>query len=79
MKGTLKKDQDGWSIIYTIVGDSYDATVEVKLQKEDHKDAKEGAVVQFEIFREGDKSLAKLVTRSNNQRVVNEHLKQIIS
>jgi hypothetical protein len=78
MIGKLIKNTDGWVILYTIVGDSYGATVEIKLQEEDYKYAKEDAIVQFEVFNVGNKTLAKLVETSMHQRVVNEHLKQII-
>lgn len=80
MIGTLRKDEDGWSVIYFVTAEDYDtvAKVEMKLCEEDHKYAKDNLRVAFESSKVNGKFVATLVKKDTNQRVINEHLKEII-
>ena len=60
MTGTLRKDEDGWSVIYFVTATDYDAIakVEMKLCEEDHKYAKDNLRVVFESSKVNGKFYA---------------------
>lgn len=80
MTGTLRKDQDGWSVIYFVAAADHDAvaTVEMKLCKEDYVYAKDNLRVEFESSRVDGKFVANLIKSDPYKRIINDQLKQII-
>jgi hypothetical protein len=80
MRGTVRKDQDGWSVVYFVTAEECDAVarVEMKLHEDDHQYVKHEDSIQFEAVKVGSKFVAKLVKNDVHQRVINEHVKQAI-
>ena len=73
MTGTLRKDEDGWSVIYFVTAADYDAIakVEMKLCEEDYTYAKDGLRVEFESSKVGGKFVANLIKRDPYKRIIN--------
>lgn len=80
MKGTIRKDQDGWSVVYFVTAEDCDAVarVEMKLHKEDHEHVNHGDLVDFEAVKVGKKLVAKLERVTTHKREINDHLKQVV-
>ena len=80
MRGTIRKDQDGWSVVYFVTAEDCDAVarVEMKLHKDYHDHVKHEDIVEFEAFKVGKKFVARLEKPDTHRRVMNDHLKDVI-
>ena len=80
MRGTIRKDQDGWSVVYFVTAEDCDAVarVEMKLHEEDHDHVKHDDIVDFNSVKVGKKTVDKIERSSIHKREINDHLKQAV-
>lgn len=80
MIGTVRKDQDGWSVVYFVAAEDCDAVarVEMKLHKDYHEHVKHEDIVEFKAEKIGKKFVAMLEKTGTHKREINDHLKQVM-
>ena len=80
MRGTIRKDQDGWSVVYFVTAEDCDAVarVEVNLHEDNHNHVKHDEIVDFDIVKVKGKSVARLTKGALPKREINGHLKHVI-